>query len=158
MIPVGKLATRSGDGGGERFTLFTKEEQYSMISLWSIARSPLIIGNDLTQNDAFTLALISNPEIIEVNQKGSGQKQIHNGNGTIIWQSQCPDKKSFYIALFNQKDEPAKIELPLDKLGFKGKCSVRDVWERKDIGVFEKNFAQTIGRHSAGMYKITPLQ
>ena len=158
MIPVGKIATRSGDGGGERFIMFTKEEQYSMISLWCIARSPLIIGNDLTQNDAFTLALISNPEIIEVNQKGSGQKQIYNANGTVIWQSQCPDKKSYYIALFNQKDETTKIELALGKLGFKGKCSVRDLWSRKDIGVYEKDFAQTIGKHSAGMYKITQLE
>ena len=158
MIPVGKIATRSGDGGGERFTLFTKDEQYSMLTLWCIARSPLIIGNDLTQNDAFTLSLLSNYEVIEVNQKGSNQKQVYNTDGIIIWQSNCADNKSYNVALFNQKDAAAKINFQFKQLGLNGKCTVRDLWAKKDLGIFENEFAETINEHGAGLYKITPLE
>ena len=157
MIPVGKIATRSGDGGGERFTLFTKDEQYSMLTLWCIARSPLIIGNDLTQNDAFTLSLISNPEVIAVNQKGSNQKQIHNEDGIIIWQSNCADNKSYTVALFNQKDSATKINFQFKQLGLIGKYTVRNLWDRKDLGIFDNDFAATINAHGAGLYKISPV-
>ncbi|MGL6269061.1 MAG: hypothetical protein ACRC2O_14105 [Chitinophagaceae bacterium] len=62
-----------------------------------------------------------------------------------------------YVAFFIQKDEPTNIYLSLAKLGFRGKFVVRDLWARKELGVYDKDFSQLIGKHSAGLYKITPI-
>ncbi len=158
MIPVGKIATRSGDAGGERFTLFTKDEQYSMLTLWCIARSPLIIGNDLTQNDAFTVELLSNKEVIEVNQKGKEQKQIQNADSTIIWQSIAADNKSRYAAIFNWKEVQHPTTIQFATIGLAGKCKVRDLWAKKDLGIFDNQFTADVAKHGAGLYKISPLE
>lgn len=158
MIPVGKIATRSGDGGGERFTFFTQAEQYTMLSLWCIARSPLIIGNDLTQNDSFTLNLLSNKEVIEVNQKGSHQKQLYKSDSLIIWQSLAAEIKGVNIALFNLREENARISLSFALAGLKGKYRVRDLWAKKDIGIFENEFMAEITKHGAGLYTFIPVQ
>lgn len=157
MIPFGKIATRSGDDGGERFTRFTHDEQYTLMSLWCIAKSPLIIGNDLTQNDAFTDAVLSNEEVIEVNQQGINQRQVTNKNGHVIWESSSLNKISKYAALFNQNDADQMVLLKFEQIGLKGKCSVRDLWAKKELGVFDEEFSPQILHHGAGMYKITPL-
>ena len=158
MIPVGKIATRSGDAGGERFTNFTKDEQYTMLTLWCIARSPLIIGNDLTQNDAFTLNLLSNKEVIEVNQNGKEQKQTQHSDSTIIWQSNTADNKSRYAAIFNWKETQHPTTIAFATLGLRGKCKVRDLWAKKDLGIFENQFTADVAKHGAGLYKISPLE
>ena len=158
MIPLGKIATRSGDAGGERFTRFTPSEQYTLMSLWCIAKSPLIIGNDLTQNDAFTIEVLSNEEVIEVNQHGINQRQVSDKNGHIIWESSSVNKSSKYIALFNQNGSDETVLLNIEQIGLKGKCSVRDLWAKKELGVFENEFSPLILHHGAGMYKFTALQ
>jgi alpha-galactosidase len=157
MIPFGKIATRSGDDGGERFTRFTKAEQYTLMSLWCIAKSPLIIGNDITQNDAFTDSILSNEEVIAVNQHGINQRQVADKNGQIIWESSSPNKTSKYAALFNQNDADESVVLKFDQIGLEGKCSVRDLWAKKELGAFEDEFAPQILQHCAGMYEITQL-
>ena len=158
MIPFGKIATRSGDDGGERFTRFTHAEQYTLMSLWCIAKSPLIIGNDITQNDAFTDSILSNEEVIAVNQQGINQRQVADKDGHVIWESTSANKKSKYVALFNQNEVEEPVLVKFDQIGLNGKCSVRDLWARKELGVFENEFAPQILQHGAGMYKITPVQ
>jgi alpha-galactosidase len=158
LIPVGKIATRSGDAGGERWTRFTIAEQYSMMTLWCVARSPLIIGNDLTQNDPFTLQLLNNSEIIEVNQYGQNQKQVYNSNGVIIWQSACRDNKSYNVALFNLNDTDTSFNLKFELMRLKGKQLFRDLWAKKDSGVFETELSVAIPKHGAVLYKITPVK
>jgi hypothetical protein len=157
MIPFGKIATRSGDAGGERWTRLTKEEHYTLMSLWSIARSPLIIGNDLTQNDSFTLTLLTNKEIIEVNQKGTQQKQVSNREGFVVWESLCPNKKSKNIALFNLNEADGVMQLKFEDYGFHGKCSIRNLWTGEDLGVFERDFSIRVLHHGAQMLKLTPI-
>lgn len=156
MIPFGKIATRSGDAGGERFTRFTKDEHYTLMTLWAIARSPLIIGNDLTQNDAFTLEVLTNKEIIDVNQNGSGPREVSTNDGKVLWTSAAADGKSRNVALFNQKEKEETLTVPFVQLGLSGKCTVRDLWAKRDLGVFEKEFSAPVAPHGAGMYRITP--
>ncbi len=157
MIPFGKIASRSGDAGGERYSRFTKEEQYTLMTLWCIARSPLIIGNDLLQTDSFAYKLLTNKEVLKVNQEGSNQRQVYAGNGQVVWESEAPDRISKYIALFNQTDSVLSIEAPFNLTGIKGKCRVRDLWAQRDLGIFEDSFRADIGIHSAGMYMLTPV-
>jgi alpha-galactosidase len=158
MIPFGKVGTRSGDAGGERWSRFTREEHYTLMTLWSIARSPLIIGNDLTQNDDFTLGMLTNEEIIEVNQKGTQQKQVSNRNGFIVWESLSATSKSKNLAIFNLNDVDGTIQLKFEDLGIRGKCSVRNLWAKKEMGVYEDAFSTNILHHGAGMFKITQME
>jgi alpha-galactosidase len=70
MLPLGRTAIR-GERGEDRMTNFTEDEQRTLMTLWAIARSPLMYGGDLPSNDAFSLSLMTNQEVIEVNQKGA---------------------------------------------------------------------------------------
>jgi alpha-galactosidase len=157
MIPFGKVATRSGDGGGERWSRFTKEEHYTLMTLWSIAKSPLIIGNDLTQNDAFTLSMLTNEEIIEVNQKGTNPKQVSSRDGFIFWESLLANSKSKNVAVFNLNDVDGNVQVNLKDFGFTGKCSVRNLWNKKEMGIVEGSFIIPILHHGAEMFCVTPV-
>ena len=141
----------------EQFSLASTWAIHALMSLWCIAKSPLIIGNDLTQNDAFTDSILSNEEVIAVNQQGINQRHVADKDGQVIWESTTANKKSKYVALFNQNEVDEPVLLKFDQIGLKGKCTVRDLWTKKELGVFENEFAPQISSHGAGMYKITPV-
>ena len=80
---------------------FTKDEQILCMTLWCIARSPLILGADLTKLDDFTLNLLTNPEVLAVNQASSGNHQLSRKDDLIVWTAEVPDSPDRYVALFN---------------------------------------------------------
>lgn len=84
-----------------RPTRFTKDEQTLCMTLWCIARSPLIFGGDMTKMDDFTLALLTNPEVIDVNQKSENNRQLSSKNDLVVWAADVPGSKDRYVALFN---------------------------------------------------------
>jgi len=103
MIPVANIRTWNNN---DHWTKFTQEEQYTLMTLWSIARSPLILGANLPQNDSFTLSLLTNDEIIAVNQHSTNNKQLFNRNNQIVWMADAPDSSDKYVALFNVSPPP----------------------------------------------------
>lgn len=103
MLPLGAIRSVPGYTGGP-WTRFTKDEQYTMMSLWAIARSPLIMGGDMTKNDEFTLSLLTNEEVIAVNQHSSGNQQLFSREGHIAWIANVPKSNDLYLALFNARD------------------------------------------------------
>src|SRR6478736_2768560 len=98
MLPLGRV--RFGQP-----TKFTRDEQFTLMTLWSIARSPLIMGGDLAKLDDFTLSLLTNDEVLAVNQSSSGNKQLFNRDGLIVWVADAPGLKDRYVALFNTRDK-----------------------------------------------------
>lgn len=154
MLPVGKIATRSGDSGGERFTRFTKDEQYTLLTLWSISRSPLIISNDLTQNDEFTLKLLTNKDVIAVNQQGAFQKEIYNEKGIVVWTSNSNQSGGKYVAIFNVNDAEATANIPMATLGAKQNSKAKNLWTGTDLGVIKDDLIAKIPAHGAILYKI----
>jgi len=158
MLPVGKVGAGNGKDAG-RTTNFTRDEQTTLMSLWAIVRSPLIIGADLTRMDPYTLALLTNSEVIAVDQDSSGNKQLFSKDGQIAWVADVPDSKDKYVALFNSNDAPAgqadaEVPLELAALGFDGECQVRDLWQKKNLGSVKGSFAPKIPWHGAGLYRI----
>ncbi len=98
MIPIGTIEMG-------RKTWFTHDEEVTLMTLWSIARSPLMIGADLTKLDGPTLALLTNDEVITVNQKSSNNRQLmRSGDGRIGWVADAEDGRGKYVALFNARD------------------------------------------------------
>ena len=99
MLPLGTLAN------GTRKTNFTRDEQYSLMSLWAIAKSPLILGGDMAQLDAFTESLLTNRTLMAINQDGVKSKPFFENQGVIAWTSEDPQGKDHYAAVFNTQDQ-----------------------------------------------------
>jgi hypothetical protein len=102
MLPFGNLKTWQTN----TYTKFTHDEQHTVMTLWSIARSPLILGANLPKNDEFTLSLLTNDEVLAVNQASLNNHQVYNRSNHIVWMADVPDSKDKYVALFNVSPPP----------------------------------------------------
>ncbi len=154
MLPLGEV------GMGRR-TKFTRDEQYTLMSLWCIARSPLIFGGDLTKMDGFTLSLITNAEVLAVDQKSAGNRELYHREGLVAWTAEVPGSPDKYVALFNtQQPQPNAAVRPVPvefaSLGLPATCRVRDLWQQKDLGAFKGEFAAELPSHGAGLYRVAP--
>ena len=99
MLPLGMLQLG-------RKTNFTVDEQFTLMTLWSIARSPLMHGGDMTKTDSLTLALLTNDEVLAVNQHSANNRQLYRTEeGSIAWVADVPGSKDKYLALFNARDK-----------------------------------------------------
>ena len=111
MLPLGHLAIRSSETGqGDRWTRFTPEEQQTMMSLWAISRSPLMMGGDLPQNDADTLSLLTNKDILRLHQESYGGREVYRDESGSVWRARHEDGKSSYVAFFNWADDPRTMD------------------------------------------------
>jgi hypothetical protein len=104
MLPLGQLEIYN-DGGTGRWTNFSETEQYSMMTLWTIFKSPLIFGGNMPQNDAFTNSLITNEEVLEMYKTSINNKQWFQKNGHVAWIADDPVSGDKYLALFNNGDD-----------------------------------------------------
>jgi hypothetical protein len=150
MLPFGRLAL------GQRDTKFTPAEQRTVMTLWSIARSPLIMGGDLRHLDAPTLALLANPEVIAVNQHSSDNQPLFIEDGMRIWTARPEGSADLYVALFNTTDKPRELGVDFRWLGLNSPVSVRDLWERKPMGTAAKRLSAALPAHGAGIYRLGP--
>ena len=154
MLQIGKLSKR-GPVGQERYSRFTEDELYTHITFWSIYKSPLMIGGNLPENRDLELKLLSNEEVLAVNQHGENPKQLVKTDSSMIWVSKVPGSTSMYVALFNTGSNAANVPLNFSALGLKGKLTVRDLWNKKDIGIFKNQFSQKINTHGVLLLKVS---
>jgi hypothetical protein len=103
MLPLGHVKTWESPA---HYSKFTHDEQYSVMTLWSIARSPLINGGNMPDNDEFTLALLTNDEVLAVDQHSTNNRQLFRKNDQIAWIADVPDSKDKYLAIFNAVPAP----------------------------------------------------
>jgi len=152
MLVVGHV----GWSANVRPTRLTPNEQYTHISLWAMLCSPLLIGCDMTRLDEFTLSLLTNDEVIEVNQDPLGRAagRVRKDDATEVWAKEMEDG-SKVIGLFNRGEDPTAISVSWAELGWKGKCRVRDVWRQKDLGAFSEAFSAMVPRHGAALIKVS---
>lgn len=178
MLPLGNVRAWQTK---ENWTHFTKDEQFTLMTLWCIARSPLIIGGNLPNNDEFTLSLLTNDEVLAVNQNSTSNRQLFNTNNTVAWIAEAPGTKDKYLALFNtapaptggrrgpgnaratnapaadpSASEPREISVPFAEIGITGSCRVRDLWNHKDLGTITEKLTQPVNSHGAGLYRLQP--
>jgi alpha-galactosidase len=149
MLPLGRLAL------GERNTRFTPDEQRTLMTLWAITRSPLIMGGDLRHLDEPTLALLTNPEVLAVDQASSDNRPHFVEDFVRIWSARPADGKGRYVALFNPTDKAREVGIALRDLGLDGVRQVRDLWARKPLDAALGRFAQQLPPHGAGLYRLS---
>lgn len=155
MLQIGWLSRR-GPHGPERESHFTPDEQRTHISLWSIMRSPLMMGGDMPDNSDFVHSLLMNQEVIDINQKGILSKQLKREGDLVIWVSRMPKTGDYNIGLFNLSDEPQTVAVDWKDLGIKSTCKVRNLWEKKDEGKARRKFAKQLPAHGSALYRLTP--
>jgi hypothetical protein len=148
MLPLGRLAL------GERDTKFTRDEQRTLMTLWSIARSPLIMGGDLRHLDAPTLALLTNREVLAVNQASTDNRPHFIADGVRIWSARPANGRGRYVAVFNSGKAEREVTVPLRELGLEGTQPVRDLWEGRALAPASGRLAQRIPSHGAGLYRL----
>ncbi len=148
MLPLGRLAL------GARDTKFTPDEQRTLMTLWSIARSPLIMGGDLRHLDRPTLDLLTNPEVIAVNQASYDNQPHFVADDVRVWSARVPGSRDRYLALFNTGKSAQPIRINLAMLGLQGRVGVRDLWARTDLAPVSTELTQTVASHGAGLYRL----
>ena len=171
MLVVGRLG--KAWGADVHDSCLTPDEQYSHISLWCLLSAPLLIGCDMADLDDFTLNLLTNREVLAINQDPlvspahkslveNGQiwsKKLHDGSYAVGFFHIDP-----YFVLWDEDDaEPMQwrnygFELPLKELGFTGKVHVRDLWRQQDLGEVTDCFTTEVPYHGVTLVKITPIQ
>ncbi len=158
MLPLGAIRMAA-----DKPTHFTKDEQYTLMTLWSIFRSPLMMGGYLPKTDDFTLSLLTNPQVIAVDQHSRNGYQLFRRGDEVAWVADVPDSGAKYLAIFNAADKPlgtdaatAKVSVSLSDLGFTGACKVEDLWKHESVGTVAGDFAPEIAFHGAGLYRVEP--
>jgi hypothetical protein len=154
MLPLGKVQGGATNATG-RTTYFTTNEQYTLMSLWAIARSPLILGADMTQMDAFTLSLLTNDEVIAVNQYSRHNRQLFNTNNLIAWIADAEGSTNKYLAVFNANGNTTNISVNLFSMGFTNACAIRSLWDQADLGSFSGTFSPSIPSHRGALYRLS---
>jgi hypothetical protein len=133
MLPLGELRPVPGDGQ-PRTSRLTPDEQKTMLTLWAMARSPLILGANLTLLDDSTLKLLTNKEVIRIDQTSTGSRQVSRDGDVIAWTSDLADG-SHALALFNVGDAPIEVKKDFAAYGFTAKSyKARDAWTGQDLG------------------------
>lgn len=155
MLPLGKLNIRTElKDHPVRTTNFTRDEQYFLMTLWSIFRSPLMFGGNLPDNDEFTTSLITNEEVIRVNQNSTENKEISFKNGISIWTAKDIENPGKYLAMLNISDSVVHITCTPEELGVSSGSLVRDLWKKSDIGPFGNSIVLSIPAHGAVLYSV----
>ena len=155
MLPLGRLNIRTElKDGKPRNTNFTKDEQYFLMTLWSIFRSPLMFGGNLPDNDEFTTSLITNQEVIRVNQNSKNNKEISFENGISIWTADDKETPVKYMAILNINDIPKTVAVPLVAAGISGGATIKNLWDKTNLVKSENEYKLIIPAHGAALLSI----
>ena len=154
MLAIGRLRLASNGGKGKA-SKFTPDEQRTMMTLWSILRSPLNMGGDLPQCDAFTLSLLTNPEVIAVDQHSRNNRSALTKGDFTAWTAEARDGKDRYVAVFNLGESPATLEVSWKELGIPGeRWTLRDLWRREDLGA-QLGLRLSLSPHASGLFGLS---
>jgi alpha-galactosidase len=153
MLVVGNV----GWGANLHPTHLTPNEQYTHISLWCLLSAPLLIGCDMTQMNAFTLSLLSNDEVLALDQDSLGHQasRVAKDEFTQVWAKDLEDG-SRAVGLFNLGEDDTTVTVNWSDLGIHGKQTVRDLWRQKNLGKFDGKFEATVPRHGVVLVRIIP--
>jgi alpha-galactosidase len=155
MIPIGVLNRRGPGDGLERESNFTTPEKYTLMTLWCIAKSPLMYGGDLTLIRPSDLELLTNTEVIEVNKMSYGNKEHFKNDEMVIWSADIRSSPDKYVAIFNISDTNKEFEINTESFGLNKNFTIRDLWKRSDIYPQDTLMKCFVEAHGAVIYRIS---
>ncbi len=153
MLAIGDLAPAPG-WGSPRWSRLTHAEQRTYMTLWCIARSPLMLGGNLTRMNAWTLSLLDNPEVIAVDQHAEDARQVYSRNGFIVWTSRPARGGGWYLAAFNLAPHPRTLAVSWKDVSLPGsRYSVRDLWTHRRLGA-PTTLHIRLDAHGSALYRV----
>lgn len=155
MLPLGRLEVNNNGKSGHN-TYFTKPEQITMMTLWSIFRSPLILGAELRELDEWTLSLLTNKEVLRLNKHSRGARQVMRTQDAVVWKSQDEDG-SLYVAFFNTSFAQIEVSVSFRQLGMEGEYKAVELWTHQIAKTEKNHLSSELPPHGASLYKITKL-
>ncbi len=143
------------DVGNGSLDGITNDERQTYMTLWSISAAPLYTGDDLTSLDSYGLSLLTNDEVIAVDQAGHPAHPVSQSSNQQVWFSNNGDG-SYTVALFNLGGSSANVTANWNSLGFQGMATVRDLWSHTNLGTSANSFSATLNAHASRLLKVVP--
>ena len=132
----------------------TADESRTLMTLWSMARSPLVAGTNLTRMDKATEALYTNPEVIAVDQHSRENRELSRNGSVVVWTAVPETGGGWYVAVFNLGDAAQDVKYGWKDLGLpEGRHGVRDLWARKELGTATA-LTTSLAPHAAMLYRV----
>ena len=131
------------------------DEYRTHMSLWAILAAPLLAGNDLTTMSPETIALLTNREVIAIDQDRAGKQgdRVRTEGPMEIWARTLADG-SRAVGLFNRHPQPMEMQVDFRELGFKGAVKVRDIWAAKDLGLIQSSYQTSVPGHGVVLLRV----
>jgi alpha-galactosidase len=153
MLPLGRIGIRA-ERGEDRSSRLSPDEQRTLMSLWSMLRSPLIFGGDLTSLDPFTRSLLTNDEVLAIDQHSSHTKIVYSKGDLHVWTAKGESPGVVYIALFNFSDSPEHVHMPWSQFGVApSDAGIHELWTGKTLHASPTVNAR-LAAHGVVLYKI----
>ena len=132
-----------------------EDEYRTHFSLWAILAAPLIAGNDLTKMTPYTVAMLTNREVIAVDQDPLGRQgfRVMQEGPFEVWTKPMADG-SRVVGLFNRQRSTEEITVDFSQIGVNGTASVRDLWLKKELGTFKNSYSAYVPRHGVVLVKV----
>ncbi|BAM03025.1 glycoside hydrolase family 27 protein [Phycisphaera mikurensis] len=152
MIPLGRLSV-NGPQPEPRTSRFTADEARTLMTLWCVFRSPLMVGGHLPETDADTLGLLTHAGLLRIHRAGERPRQAHHQGGAVIWISDAPGGGRF-AALFNLSDEPLQVCASWGQLELDGPpAAITDAWSGEDVAV-EAALTRELAPHASAVFEL----
>lgn len=153
MLPLGRIGIRA-ERGDDRNSRLSPDEQRTLMTLWSMLRSPLIFGGDLPTLDPFTRSLLTNREVIAIDQQSSNAKIVYSNGDLHIWTSKGREPGVEYVAVLNLSDLPAQEHLSWSRLGVKASpVEIHELWTGNALHD-SSTLDASLAPHAALLYKV----
>jgi hypothetical protein len=168
MIPFGHISVDGRPHGPDRMSNFTLPEHYTLMTLFGIARSPLMIGTELLSTPMETIeTFFKNDEVLYVNQHSTKNRQVIRVDSEFtdtvadwhaVWIAEDPANGDYFVGLFNLSDEEKEVGFDFDMEDLRGAYTVRDLWAGKHDGDAERSFSRVLPPHGAGLYRLSRVE
>ncbi|WP_230396174.1 glycoside hydrolase family 27 protein [Streptomyces blattellae] len=155
MLPLGRVGIRA-ERGEDRLCRLTRDEQISLLGLWLISRSPLMMGGDLPTSPPETIELLTNDEALDVLWHSRGNREVLRERDLVLWAAGDTDGRTRYAAVFSLADSPQKVTVPLGSIGAGPGDHIRELWTRQDIAHDGDSLHAVLPAHGSALYRLTP--
>ncbi|MFJ9708896.1 glycoside hydrolase family 27 protein [Streptomyces sp. NPDC101234] len=153
MLPLGHIGIRA-ERGEDRHSRLTRPEQVSLLTLWLISRSPLMMGGDLPTSPPETIELLTNDEALDVLWHSTGNREVLRERDLVLWTAGDSDGRTRYAAVFSLTGEERRFEVPLGSIGAGPGDRIREVWTRTDTAYDGHRLVAELPAHGAALYRL----
>ncbi|MFM9608374.1 glycoside hydrolase family 27 protein [Streptomyces niveiscabiei] len=155
MLPLGRIGIRA-ERGEDRMSRLTRDEQISLLTLWFVSRSPLMMGGDLPTSPPETIDLLTNGEALDVLLHSRNNREVLRERNLVLWTADDADGRTRYAAVFSLADTPESVTVPLGSIGALPDDRFRDLWTRTDTPHDGRALTLDLPAHGCALLRLTP--